>query len=485
MNDLKKKLVDFELDGNNAALLREVGQLLKPELDNVLSDFYTRAKSNAEAASFFDGPERMDSARNAQKKHWARLLDADFNEDYLASVDRIGRTHARINLPLDIYMAAYTLSTSDMIAALVKKVSRWQRSKLGAMLGVLTRTFAFDIERVVAIFFRIQAEEQSLAFTHLNTAIDKLAEGDLTHVIPGPEESDYPIRYDAVREKLNGATESLRETMGAVASTTEQLTRIIEEVSSAAGDLSHRTANQAASLEETAAAVHELTENVASSAKNTSEANTVAGAAAQTAMEGARTVEEASGAMSRIQNASDQITRIIGLIDDIAFQTNLLALNAGVEAARAGSAGRGFAVVAEEVRVLAGNASDAARQITDLVSNSSREVASGVDLIDTAGRTLQAIVASFEKVASLSSAIAAASSEQSTALTEVNSAVSQMDTVTQQNAAMVEETTAAATIMRQNAAEVESILAGLKLEKSPKGGAQDWSRRAPDHRYVA
>ncbi|WP_455749350.1 methyl-accepting chemotaxis protein [Mameliella alba] len=265
--------------------------------------------------------------------------------------------------------------------------------------------------------------------------------------------------------------------MTQVTGTMSNLVKIIEEVSAAADDLSERTANQAASLEETAAAVHELTENVASSAKNTQEANQVAATASQTALEGARTVEEASGAMTRIQTSSDQITRIIGLIDDIAFQTNLLALNAGVEAARAGSAGSGFAVVAEEVRVLAGNASDAARQITELVSNSSKEVTSGVDLIDNAGRNLKAIVESFEKVSGLSAAIAAASSEQSTALSEVNSAVSQMDSVTQQNAAMVEQTTAAASIMRQNATEVAAALAGLKIggtvaQRTPRPTAQ-------------
>ncbi|MBY6118739.1 methyl-accepting chemotaxis protein [Mameliella alba] len=475
--DLQQKLSHFQLDGENAGLLREVGELLKPELDAVLTAFYKRAQANPDTAAFFDGPERMEYARNAQKKHWTRLLSGEFDAEYMASVDRIGRTHARIDLPLDTYMSAYSLATTDLVAALFKRIPRRKRSRLAVMVGVLTRAFALDIERVVETTFRILAEEQTAAFGHIDTAIEKLAQGDLTHVIPGPDSSDYPKRFDDVRRKLNGATENLRETMTQVTGTMSNLVKIIEEVSAAADDLSERTANQAASLEETAAAVHELTENVASSAKNTQEANQVAATASQTALEGARTVEEASGAMTRIQTSSDQITRIIGLIDDIAFQTNLLALNAGVEAARAGSAGSGFAVVAEEVRVLAGNASDAARQITELVSNSSKEVTSGVDLIDNAGRNLKAIVESFEKVSGLSAAIAAASSEQSTALSEVNSAVSQMDSVTQQNAAMVEQTTAAASIMRQNATEVAAALAGLKIggtaaQRTPRPTAQ-------------
>lgn len=461
--DLQQKLAHFQLDGENAALLREVGELLKPELDAVLTAFYKRAQANSETSAFFDGPERMEYARNAQKKHWTRLLSGEFDAEYLASVDRIGRTHARIDLPLDTYMSAYSLATTDLVAALFKRIPRRKRTRLAVLVGVLTRAFALDIERVVETTFRIQAEEQTAAFGHINTAIEKLAQGDLTHVIPGPDSSDYPKRFDTVRTKLNGATANLRDTMTQVTGTTSNLVKIVEEVSAAADDLSERTANQAASLEETAAAVHELTENVANSSKITQEANQVAVNASQTALEGARTVEDASGAMNRIQTSSNQITRIIGLIDDIAFQTNLLALNAGVEAARAGSAGSGFAVVAEEVRVLAGNASDAARQITELVSTSSKEVASGVDLIDNAGRNLKAIVESFEKVSDLSAAIAAASSEQSTALAEVNSAVGQMDSVTQQNAAMVEQTTAAASIMRQNATEVAAALSGLKI----------------------
>ncbi|MDD9730921.1 protoglobin domain-containing protein, partial [Mameliella sp. AT18] len=321
--DLQQKLSHFQLDGENAGLLREVGELLKPELDAVLTAFYKRAQANPDTAAFFDGPERMEYARNAQKKHWTRLLSGEFDAEYMASVDRIGRTHARIDLPLDTYMSAYSLATTDLVAALFKRIPRRKRSRLAVMVGVLTRAFALDIERVVETTFRILAEEQTAAFGHIDTAIEKLAQGDLTHVIPGPDSSDYPKRFEDVRRKLNGATENLRETMTQVTGTMSNLVKIIEEVSAAADDLSERTANQAASLEETAAAVHELTENVASSAKNTQEANQVAATASQTALEGARTVEEASGAMTRIQTSSDQITRIIGLIDDIAFQTNL------------------------------------------------------------------------------------------------------------------------------------------------------------------
>lgn len=472
-NDLQKKRAHFQLDGAHATLLREVGELLDPELDNVLDAFYSRAQADPEMAAFFKGQDRMVFARNAQKAHWRRLLAARFDADYLASVDRIGRTHARIDLPLEAYLSYYTLASSDLIVALMRRVPRRRRKQVGQMICVLTRAFALDVERVVETCFRIQAEEQTAAFAHLNTAIEKLSAGDLTHVIPGPADSDFPPRFDDVRCKLNAAIASLRDTLGTVTGTMSDLVRIISDVSRSADDLSQRTASQAASLEETAAAMHELSENVASSARNTVAADKVAFAASSTAEEGAQTVKNAAGAMARIQTSSDQIASIITAIDDIAFQTNLLALNAGVEAARAGSAGRGFAVVAEEVRVLAGNASDAARQINDLVSNSSHEVSNGVDLIDNAGCSLKAIVDSFQKVSALSAEVASASSQQSSALTEVNSAIGQMDTITQQNAAMVEQTTAAAAIMRQNAAEVERALALLKIGPPVPQGQAD------------
>jgi methyl-accepting chemotaxis protein len=471
---LQKKLTHFRLVGEDLERLKQAGAILIPELDNILEAFYDRARATPEAARFFRDQAHMDSARNAQKIHWTRILKGDFDADYQKSVDIISRTHARIQLPIDVFMSSYSMATADLVTTFLTKSRRGFRSaKLGdvrAKVGVLMRAFAMDIEGITAITVELQAEEQTKAFNHINTAVDKLANGDLTHIIPGPEESDFPMRFNAVRKKLNNATAVLGQTLGSVQSSMNQLIIIIDQVTDAASDLSNRTAGQAASLEETAAAVHELTENVAQSTQNTKAAKDVATHAASTASEGSNKVSQASEAMGRIQTSSDKITQIIGLIDDISFQTNLLALNAGVEAARAGAAGRGFAVVAEEVRVLAGNASDAASQIKQLVTASSQEVSSGVDLIEQAAQTLGDIVRNFEKVAGLSTEIAAASQEQSTARSEVNSAITQMDIVTQKNAAMVDETTGAAERMRQLSENVHKLLSSLTLSPSHTSG---------------
>lgn len=467
-NSLENKLSHFDLLGDKLNLLREVGAIVIPALDDVLESFYNRAGSDPEAAAFFDTPERMTFARGAQKKHWERLLTGAFDEDYLASVDRIGRTHARINLPLDVYMSAYSLATSDLIAALIQRIPLRKKRKLAAMIGVMTRAFALDIERVVQTFFDILSEEQNIAFDSLNTAIDRLAHGDLTYNIPGPDESAYPVRFDSVRVKLNDATCSLQDIMGTVTECMHALSGNIQDVSSSTDDFAQRTAGQAASLEQTSAAVHELAEHVTQSSGNTTSASSVVSKATQTAVEGAKTMVDASDAMTRIHAASEEITNIIGMIDDIAFQTNLLALNAGVEAARAGEAGRGFAVVAQEVRGLAANASEAALQIKELVNKSSAEVATGVTLIDGAGRELEAAVTSFKEISRLTTEIASASSEQSISLREINSAVAQMDGATQQNAALVEATATATARMRHLAGRAETALDKLHISaKSP------------------
>lgn len=466
-DSFEQKLKIYQLDGENAKFLKKAGEVVMPELDKVLEAFYERATANPASAAFFTSPDSMAYARNAQKTHWERILRAEFDEAYFASIERIGRVHARIDLPIETYMSAYSLATSDIITIFLQKSRTGFLARnladIRKQLTVMTRAFAMDIERVVDTTFRVQAEAQNIAFRHINHVIDKMAAGDLTHFIPSSKESDFPASFDPVRRKLNGAIDRLGQTLGQVAGTMDTLLDMIDGVGASTDDLSNRTASQAASLEQTAAAIHELTENVAQSSSNTNRAKSVAGDAARTAEEGANTVSEASEAMGRIQTSSDRITQIIGMIDDIAFQTNLLALNAGVEAARAGSAGRGFAVVAEEVRVLAGNASDAARQIKDLVTASSGEVASGVDLIQKAAHTLETIVKNFDHVAELSTEIASASQEQSTALSEVNSAIAQMDLVTQQNAAMVDDTTQATQRMRHEAMGLQNMLEDIRV----------------------
>ncbi|MEL7105051.1 MAG: HAMP domain-containing methyl-accepting chemotaxis protein [Pseudomonadota bacterium] len=282
-------------------------------------------------------------------------------------------------------------------------------------------------------------EDQAMVVEGLRVGLAGLSKGKVNNRINDP----FPSEYEGLRKDFNEAVSQLDEAMVAVVQNATSIRSEANEITSAADDLSRRTEHQAATLEETAAALTEITRSVGSASKGADEANRVVSDARKNAEESGGVVREAVEAMGEIENSSDQISKIISVIDDIAFQTNLLALNAGVEAARAGEAGRGFAVVASEVRALAQRSSDAAREINDLISRSGSQVKRGVALVGNAGDALERIVSSVSGIAEHVSAIAASSSEQSAALDEINSAMSQLDQVTQQNAAMFEETTAA------------------------------------------
>ncbi len=273
----------------------------------------------------------------------------------------------------------------------------------------------------------------------LRVGMRQLSSGDLTATIT----KSFMPEYEQLRSDFNGAVGTLREAMLNVTENAESIRGEASDISNAADDLSRRTERQASTLEQTAAALDELTISVRSAADGAEQANQVVADAKENAESSGNVVREAVEAMGEIQSSSSQISRIISVIDDIAFQTNLLALNAGVEAARAGEAGRGFAVVASEVRALAQRSSDAAREINDLISASSQHVSRGVDLVGRAGEALGEIFESVSNISNHVSAIAKSSGEQSSGLVEINTSVNQLDQVTQQNVAMFEETTAA------------------------------------------
>ena len=298
------------------------------------------------------------------------------------------------------------------------------------------------------------SQQQASVVEALGVALKGLADGDLTNEIT----STFPSDYERLRRDFNLAVESLRNAVGAVTQNADSIRNEAQEITSAADDLSRRTEKQAATLEETAAALDQLTSSVRSAAQGADEASRISAEAQTNAESGGEISRQTVIAMNGIKNSSQEISKITSVIDDIAFQTNLLALNAGVEAARAGEAGRGFAVVATEVRALAQRSSDAAREINALISDSGEQVKLGVDLVDRTGEALSAIVTSVAEISQRVSGIASSSKEQSVGLNEINSAVNDLDHVTQQNAAMFEETTAASHALT---AEADSLVAAV------------------------
>ena len=306
---------------------------------------------------------------------------------------------------------------------------------------------------------RASADAQAKVVAALARGLDTLANGDLTTSVS----EQVPPEYEKLKHDFNLAVGRLHEAILEVSREVGAIHSGATDISRAADDLSRRTENQAASLEQTAAALDQITATVAKTASGAKEATSIVSIARDEAHESGDIVKRAIEAMDAIEKSSMQITQIIGVIDEIAFQTNLLALNAGVEAARAGDAGRGFAVVASEVRALAQRSAGAAKEIKSLIAASSDQVESGADLVTKTGKSLVRIVERVAQIDQVVREIAASAQEQATALTEVNSAINQMDQTTQQNAAMVEETTAASHSLAGEADSLSNLVQKFRL----------------------
>jgi methyl-accepting chemotaxis protein-1 (serine sensor receptor) len=296
----------------------------------------------------------------------------------------------------------------------------------------------------------------------LNNAVracSAISKGDLTHPIAadGHDEMGHLMRaLSAMRDGLSGTVSSVRDGSASMVTATH-------EIAAGNADLSRRTESQAAALEQTAASMEQLTATVKQNNANASHASQLAKEASEIAASGGGVMDRVVGTMADIHDQSEKMSAIIGAIEGIAFQTNILALNAAVEAARAGEQGRGFAVVASEVRTLAQRSAAEAKEIKGLIHAAATRVGDGTGLVETAGTTMQQIVQSIRRVSDIMTEVAAASGEQSDGIEQVNRAVAQMDEVTQQNAALVEQTTAAALSLDEQAKALQLSVSRFRL----------------------
>ncbi|MEF9417372.1 MULTISPECIES: methyl-accepting chemotaxis protein [Xanthomonas] len=294
----------------------------------------------------------------------------------------------------------------------------------------------------------------------LSALLQSIAAGDLTARMSG----DFRGVFAQMRDDANATASQLAQIVGNIQQSAVSINAAATEIAAGNQDLSQRTEQQAANLEETAASMEELTSTVKQNAESARQANQLAIGAARVASEGGDVVGKVVDTMSGIEASSKKIADIISVIDGIAFQTNILALNAAVEAARAGEQGRGFAVVASEVRTLAQRSSGAAKEIKDLIDDSVQRVAEGSALVHSAGKTMGEVVASVQRVTDIMGEISAASQEQSAGIEQVNQTITHMDETTQQNAALVEEATAAARSMEEQAVQLTDAVAIFKID---------------------
>ena len=478
-----------QLDQDSRDALRGAWPMIERELPAALDAVYEQIRQTPETRAAYRDDAQIEAARGRQRKHWDLIASAGFGDDYLANVRKAGLGDARAGLEPRWYIGGCAIVLSRLARALVRGQGRpglfgggrGQGGDVDKALDGLIKAALLDIEMSVSVHIeaadqaRQEAERAHLALEHeqarvveaVTAGLAKLAEGDLTYRMA----DDLPPAYAKVREDFNAMMLQLRNEMRVIAANAEQMTSGAGEISHAADDLSRRTETQAATLEETAAALDELTATVKRTAEGARQANASVTQARTDAEQSGQVVGQAVTAMGGIEASAEQIGQIIGVIDEIAFQTNLLALNAGVEAARAGEAGRGFAVVATEVRALAQRSAEAAREIKTLISASTAQVKEGVDLVGQTGQALDRIVVQVAQISTLVAEIAASAQEQSIGLAEVNTAVNQMDQVTQQNAAMVEQSTAASHALVQEANQLTRLLSRFRLGKRPAGSA--------------
>ena len=392
------------------------------------------------------------------------------NENFLKVIgypleEIVGKHHKIFMDPAESSQPEYakfweTLQRGDFQAGEFKRIRKggqviWIRGSYGPIMDENGK-----VAKVIK--YAVDVTERVRAVQGIGAGLKELAGKNLQYRLT----SRFSEEFEPVRLDFNASLENLQATITSITENTLGVRSGVGEIAQASDDLSRRTEQQAASLEETAAALDEITATVKKTAVNANDARNLVSSAKADAERSREVVDKTVNAMNEIENFSKKIGNIIGVIDEIAFQTNLLALNAGVEAARAGDAGRGFAVVATEVRALAQRSADAAKEIKELISTSSQQVEIGVKLVGETGNVLVTIVEQVAKLNSLVTDIAASAKEQATGLGEVNSAVNQMDQVTQQNAAMVEEATAACHNLTVEADELKQLVGQFKVGES-------------------
>ncbi len=491
--NLTERLAYIGLDTSSREAIRSSASLIDKELPGILERVYTQIRGNGTTRNLFSDSSRMDWAKSRQLQHWARIGQAEFDDKYAADVTTVGKVHAKVGLEPRYYIGSYALIVEGLLGKLIE--AQWPKTMFGKpapgldelkrKLGGVIKAAMLDMDLAISVYIsesedmrkkaeeraaataRQAAEEREAALAAIGAALAALADGDLTQRLSG----SLPPDFAKIGSDYDAAADRLSEFAGQIKSVSAETAHSASEIMAGAQDLSQRTEQQASALEQTAATTEELAASVKASAQASRQAVELAEEAMGVAENGGMIVSKAVDAMARIEQASRKISDITTVIDDIAFQTNLLALNAAVEAARAGEAGKGFAVVASEVRTLAQRSSEAAKDITGLITTSTQEVSQGVQLVRSAGEVLERIVSASKKVTDTVSEISTASAEQANGIDEMSQAVAHMDEMTQQNAAMAEESAAASSQLSTQVQRLRDQVGWFRT------GAEDRSRQ--------
>ena len=465
-----------------SASYRAMSSIIREALPKALDEFYDRARLEPDTMRFFRDDAHIQTAHVAQQQHWRAIIEGRADAEYAESVRAIGRVHARIGLEPRWYIGGYSIIQAHLIRTIVERPRKMFASKkvhdriTAEAVAELSQRVMLDMDMAISVYLDTLAESrnrakqqqveaearQSKVVQELGRALHALAENDLSATLP----STFPEEYRSLQHDFHAATRALRTAVRAVADSVESLSAGSSQLAVASEDLATRTERQAANLERTVNEADAIAAQVAASAEGARQTAEAVAEARGDVADTTPVVSDAVKAIHAIAESSAEIARFTSLIDEIAFQTNLLALNASVEAARAGDAGRGFSVVAQEVRALAQRSAAASGEIRGLIATSSAHVARGVDLVEKTGEALGRIGAKVVAVDGLAGNIAKSAQEQAEALARVRRAMGEMDDITQQNAAMTEEATAAARQLAHEARGLNQQVLRFKLESA-------------------
>ena len=481
--NLKERLEFVDLGDSERRSLAALAPTISASLSGALDAFYAKAKVHPETSRFFSNDAHIAHAKSRQVSHWDTIANAKFDADYVNAVSTVGRTHARLGLEPRWYIGGYALMIDGIVRAIVDDelkgyLHRKKGKKLANDISVVIKAALVDMDYAISVYLEVLANErrkadeerlalkaeQDTALQALGASLGKLSDGDLTAVL----NVELAPNFATLKADFNGSVSSLNEAMQQIGGSVGNVSSQSIEIASATNDMARRTEKQAVALEEAAAALEEISTISKQAEIRTAEIQGVITKSAAEAAKSEEVVEQAVKAMSDIEESSQRMTQIIGTIDEIAFQTNLLALNAGVEAARAGEQGKGFAVVAQEVRELAQRSANAAKEIKALIGRSSEDVARGVVLVNTTGRALKDIGEQVQQINGFMTSIATSSKEQASGITAINSAVANLDQITQQNAAMAEESSAATQKLSSEANGLADLVSRFRLERGFK-----------------
>lgn len=464
--DLAGRLDFFGLGSDDFDRFPKIRQIMAKCAPGALAAFYAKLRKTPAAASKFSSEEHMEKARKAQFAHWQQMFASAPGAADFERSERIGNVHARIGLEPTWYIGGYARVLGDVIEQVA--TSRLARflggGRRGAMVATLVKMGLLDMDIALSAYFKAEEKARLATIQSLGAALTALADGNFRKRL-----DDLPPEYAQISDDFERMRSEVAHALSQVSLAAASVSNGSAEIRQAADDLAARTQREAATIEETSAALTDLTTAIKRTAEDASAMAQEAAKSQNAALAGQGVATAAVEAMAETERSAAQIRAIIEVIDGIAFQTNLLALNAGVEAARAGEAGKGFAVVATEVRLLAQRTADAADDIKSLITASTNTVERGARLVAETGESFTGITNSITGLVELCQGIAQLTSTQSGSLHTVSSAVRDMEMSTQRNAALVEQSSAAARTLADESDRLQGLAASFELDAEKTG----------------